>query len=232
MSRKRIALFAALAILPVVLALWLAGFDVSYQLGNYVVTDNATVTGDVYQASAPTAGQVNDLLLDVGDPVEKGQGVANLLAAGAAAGAGAAPAPGPAGPLAPRLTTAVRSPAPGTVVHLNVVKGQSVTAGQSIATVADLSNLWIVAEIDETSFKDVRPGMPVQVYLNALDRYFDGRVVGLLPDLPLPSTQPAQRTAASSQAKPIPQVPVRIDFDYGDAVVYPGMTATVKIYIR
>src|SRR5579884_3261242 len=73
MSRKRIALFAALAILPVVLALWLAGFDVSYQLGNYVVTDNATVTGDVYQASAPTAGQVNDVLLDVGDPVEKGR---------------------------------------------------------------------------------------------------------------------------------------------------------------
>ena len=78
----------------------------------------------------------------------------------------------------------------------------------------------------------LRPGMPVQIYMNALDRYFDGRVSGLLPDLPLPSTQPAQRTTAANQSKPIPQVPVRINADFGDAVVYPGMTATVKIYIR
>src|SRR5205085_6753111 len=79
MSRKRIALFAGLAVLPVILALWLAGFDVSYQLGNYVVSDNAVVAGDLYQASAPAAGQIADLLLDVGDSVEKGQGVANLM---------------------------------------------------------------------------------------------------------------------------------------------------------
>ena len=128
MSKGRIALFVALAVLPIVLALWLAGFDVAYQLGNYVVTDNAVVAGDVYQASAPAAGQVADLLLEVGDPVEKGQGVANLLTASPAALAL------PFG----RTMTNVRSPAPGTVVHLNVVRGQAVAAGQSIAMVADL----------------------------------------------------------------------------------------------
>lgn len=223
MSRKRIALFAGLAVLPVVLALWLAGFDVSYQLGNYVVTDNAMVTGDVYQASAPAAGQVNDVLLDVGDSVEKGQGVANLLAATGAPGA----------PIGPRLTTAVRSPAPGTVVHMNVVKGQSVTAGQPVATVADLSNVWVVANVDETSFKDIRPGMPVEIYMNALDRYFNGKVVGLVPDLPQGQLPAAQRAASGpNAARPIPQVPVRIAADFGNTLVYPGMTANVKIYIR
>jgi multidrug resistance efflux pump len=223
MSRKRIALFAGLAILPVVLALWLAGFDVSYQLGNYVVTDNAVVVGDVYQASAPTAGQVNDLLLDVGDSVEKGQGLASLLAAGAAPGAS----------LGPRLTTSVRSPAPGTVVHLNVVRGQSVTAGQPIATVADLSNVWVVASVDETSFKDIRPGMPVEVYMNALDRYFQGSVSGLVPDLPSGQLQTAPRAATGPNvARPIPQVPVRVAVDFGNALVYPGMSANVKIFIR
>lgn len=224
MSRNRIILFAGLAILPVVLALWLAGFDVSYQLGNYVVSDDAVVQGEVYQASAPAAGQVNDLLLDVGDSVEKGQGVANLLAAGVGQGAG----------IVPRLTTSVRSPAPGTVVQLSVVRGQSVTAGQSIATVADLSNLWITANVDETSFKDIRPGMPVEVYMNALDRYFEGRVVGLVPDLANANGQPAAPRAAAGPnvARPIPQVPVRIAVNFGDAPVYPGMTATTKIFIR
>jgi multidrug resistance efflux pump len=220
MSRGRIALFVVLAVLPIVLALWLAGFDVAYQLGNYVVTDNAVVVGDVYQASAPAAGQVADLLLDVGDPVEKGQGVANLLTAGPAA----VPLP------LSRMTTNVRSPAPGTVVHLNVVRGQAVTAGQSIATVADLSSLWVVANVDETAFKDVRPGMGVEVKINALDRYFPGQVAGLVPDLGGQAAQP--RTQTTGAAKVVPQVPVRIAFDYGDAVVYPGMTATVKIFVR
>src|SRR5438093_9594714 len=120
MTKKRIAAFAGLAVLPVILALWLAGFDVSYQLGNYVVSDNAVVAADVYQASAPAAGQIADLLLDVGDSVEKGQGVANLVAAGPAQ---------PVAPLPPRLTTFVRAPGPGTTVHLKVLRGQSGTAG-------------------------------------------------------------------------------------------------------
>jgi multidrug resistance efflux pump len=127
----------------------------------------------------------------------------------------------------------VRAPAPGTVVHMSVVRGQSVTAGQSIATVADLSNLWVVANVDETSFKDIRPGMPVEIYMNALDRYFQGRVVGLVPDLPGGQAQAAPRAATGPNvARPIPQVPVRIAADFGDALIYPGMTATIKIFIR
>jgi multidrug resistance efflux pump len=223
MTKKRIAAFAGLAILPVVLALWLAGFDVSYQLGNYVVSDNAVVAADVYQASAPAAGQIADLLLDVGDSVEKGQGVANLMTG--------APAQAPLA-IPPRLTTFVRSPGAGTVTHMSVVRGQSVTAGQPVATVADLTSLWLVAQVDETSFKDVRPGQPVEVYLNALDRYFNGEVVGLVPDLPLTPQQAQVRTTSPGAARPIAQVPVRVAFDYGDALVYPGMTATIKIFIR
>jgi multidrug resistance efflux pump len=223
MTKKRIAAFAGLAILPVILALWLAGFDVSYQLGNYVVSDNAVVAGDLYQASAPAAGQIADLLLDVGDSVEKGQGVANLTTGAPAQAAIAIP---------PRLSTFVRSPGAGTVTHMNVVRGQSVTAGQPVATVADLTSLWLVAQVDETSFKDVRPGQPVEVYLNALDRYFNGEVVGLVPDLPLNPQQAQARASSPSAARPVAQVPVRIAFDYGDALVYPGMTATIKIFIR
>jgi multidrug resistance efflux pump len=115
---------------------------------------------------------------------------------------------------------------------MNVVRGQSVTAGQQVAMVADLTSLWLLAQVDETSFKDIRPGMPVEVYVNALDRYFNGEVVGLVPDLASNQQAAAARAASPSAAKPIAQVPVRVAFDYGDALVYPGMTATVKIFIR
>jgi multidrug resistance efflux pump len=220
MSKGRIALFVGLAVLPIVLALWLAGFDVSYQLGNYVVSDNGVVQGEVYHASAPAAGQVSDLFADVGDSVEKGQGVANLLTA--------APAALPFG----RTSTNVRSPALGTIVHMNVARGQAVAAGQSVATIADLSNLWVVANVDETAFKDVRPGMPVEVKINALDRYFPGQVIGIVPDLANGQAAAPRAATSASAAKPVAQVPVRVAFDYGDAVVYPGMTAAIKIFIR
>src|SRR5918996_950647 len=63
MTKKRIAAFAGLAVLPIVLALWLAGFDVSYQLGNYVISDNGVVQGEVYHASAPAAAHVDERAL-------------------------------------------------------------------------------------------------------------------------------------------------------------------------
>jgi multidrug resistance efflux pump len=114
---------------------------------------------------------------------------------------------------------------------MSVVRGQAVTAGQAIATVADLSNLWIVAYVDETSFKDVRPGQPAEIYVNALNRYLPGRVAGLLPDLPPPPAT-GQRASGPNTARPIAQVPVRLAFDPEDAVILPGMTTTIKIFIR
>ncbi len=220
MSKQRIILFSCLAVIPVLLAMWLAGFDVSYQLGNYVVTDNAFIAGDIHQASAPAAGLVTDLLLDVGDSVEKGQNLASL----------SMPVPTPA-ISSPRVNTSIRSPAPGTILHLNVVRGQSVTLGQTIASVADLSRLWVIANVDETAFKDIRPGMRVEVYLNALDRYFNGSVNSLLPDLPS-GLVAAARAGGPNNAKSVAQLPVRIDFNYGDSLVYPGMTASIKIFIH
>ncbi|TAK23331.1 MAG: HlyD family efflux transporter periplasmic adaptor subunit [Chloroflexota bacterium] len=221
MSKQRIALFTGLAILPIVLALWLAGFDVTYQLGTYVVSDNAVITGDIYQASAPAAGQINDLLLDVGDPVERGQGLASLLTGVTTS----------VSPFGARAMTNVRSPAPGTVVHLNVVRGQTVSAGQSVATVADLSNLWILAQVEETSFKDVRPGMRAEIKVPALDRYFNGEVVGVIPELGAGGAA-TRAPAGPNAARVTAVVPVRLRIDYGDALIYPGMTASVRIFLR
>ena len=117
-----------------------------------------------------------------------------------------------------------------TYVDLTGAEGGEATTYFEVEQVVDSERL--VAQVDETSFKDVRPGQPVEVYLNALDRYFNGEVVGLVPDLPLNPQQAQGRASSSSAAKPVSQVPVRIAFNYGDALVYPGMTATIKIFIR
>jgi len=225
MTKTRIALLSVAGIIPVILALWVAGFDVAYQLGHYVVSDDAVVAGDLVQASAPSTGQVVDLLVDVGEPVERGQALVSL-----AAGSPAVAQPS----IGPRLATRVRAPSEGTVVFLPVERGQTVSAGQPVAVLADLQQLWIIANVDETSFKSVQPHQRAEVYLPALDRTFNGQVVEILPaaaGLSGNGTTPI-RPAAGGTTKTTPQLPVRVAFDYDGADVLPGMTATVKIFIR
>ena len=78
MSRRRIAIYAALSILPLIAALWIAGVDPNYLLGNDVSTTNGYVTGNMTVASAPVGGSVTKLLAQIGDPVSTGQTLAVL----------------------------------------------------------------------------------------------------------------------------------------------------------
>jgi multidrug resistance efflux pump len=221
-SRKRIALYSGLSIVPLIAALLIAGFDPNYLLGNYVTASNAFITGDLIEASAPANGEVTRILSNVGDPVHSGQIVAYLATL---------PQPGSQLPVIPQ----VRAPAAGTIVHMSVLVGQRVTVGDPVATIADLRGLWIVAGIDEGSFHAVQVGQRADVYVPALNQTFSGRVSQLMPDLLAGTSRTGSATTSASGTSTFRQnneVPVRIDFDYGDALVYPGMSANVTIYVR
>jgi multidrug resistance efflux pump len=210
--------YAGLSILPLIAALWIAGVDPNYLLGNDVTTTNAYVYGDMVQVSAPLDGTITKILTQVGDPVSTGQTVAYLES----------PAQGSTrGPIVP----AIRANGTGTLVHLAVVVGQTVTPGQQIAMIADLRQLWVVAVVDSGSFSPVRPGDSADVYIPALDQWFHGRVSQIVPDVQQTSPR-GSLAAASSGSRTGTDVPVRVDFDYGEALVYPGMTANVTIYVR
>ncbi|HLH72496.1 MAG TPA: efflux RND transporter periplasmic adaptor subunit [Chloroflexota bacterium] len=223
LSRKRIILYACISLVPLIAALWIAGFDPNYVLGNYVTTSDAYVTGNLSQASAPASGEVTQLLTSIGDPVHPGQVLAYLAVP---------PQSNRELPLVPQ----VRSPAPGTVVHLFVLVGQMVSAGQPVATIADLRQLWVVASVDESSFAYVHLGQRADVTVTALNQTFPGRVSQLMPDLQSEGARTGVPSTGANVASGAPRasngIPVRIDFDYGDALVYPGMSATVSIYIR
>jgi len=220
-SRKRIVLYACISLIPLIAALWVAGVDPSYVLGNYVTTSDAYVTGNLIQASAPASGEVTDLLAKVGDPVHSGQVLAYLAVP---------PQNARELPLVPQ----VRSPGLGTVVHLSVLVGQMVNEGQPIATIADLRQLWVIAAIDEGSFSYVHLGQRADVTVTALNETFTGRVSQLLPDLQSVGARTGAPSASGASGAPRASngIPVRIDFDYGNALVYPGMSASVSIYVR
>jgi len=61
----------------------------------------------------------------------------------------------------------LRAPVSGTIVSRDAVVGQSVTADQAIATIADLEEVWFLARVFEKNLGQVRTGAGAEVQLNA-----------------------------------------------------------------
>jgi multidrug efflux pump subunit AcrA (membrane-fusion protein) len=114
----------------------------------------------------------------------------------------------------PQRTVTLFSPASGIVVEKNVVQGQAVTAGMSLMTVADLSTVWVTAELRESESGSVSQGSQATVELAAFPgQLLEGRVSYIYPTL-----QPEART-----------IKARIVLSNPGGRIKPGMYATVRI---
>ncbi|MGH7481390.1 MAG: efflux RND transporter periplasmic adaptor subunit [Longimicrobiales bacterium] len=111
-------------------------------------------------------------------------------------------------------TLTLYAPVSGVVVEKNVLAGEAVEAGQSLYTIADLSEVWLEAELREADARLVEVGDEVTVELAALPgRSIRGRVEYVYPTL-----QAATRTLKARIAIPNP-----------DGRLKPGMYATVRL---
>jgi cobalt-zinc-cadmium efflux system membrane fusion protein len=71
----------------------------------------------------------------------------------------------------------VVSPLGGVVLEKHVTAGSAVTTGVPLFTVSDLSELWAIAEIDETRLPLVKVGLAAEVRVAAYpDQVFEGKV--------------------------------------------------------
>jgi multidrug efflux pump subunit AcrA (membrane-fusion protein)/YHS domain-containing protein len=75
----------------------------------------------------------------------------------------------------------VRSPTAGFVLARNVTPGQWFDRGTELYRIADLSRVWIFADIYENEGRYFRPGMKVKVSLPNQDKAFQARVSDVLP---------------------------------------------------
>jgi len=74
-------------------------------------------------------------------------------------------------------TIPVRSPLRGVVLDKSVTQGTAVTVGTPLYVVADLTELWAVAEIDETQIPLVEAGRPTELRVAAYPgETFAGRI--------------------------------------------------------
>jgi multidrug efflux pump subunit AcrA (membrane-fusion protein) len=111
-------------------------------------------------------------------------------------------------------TVAFRSPATGVIVEKAALRGMRVMAGQMLYRLADLSTVWVEAEVYETDLAMVRTGMRASVSFPSYpDRAFAGRISYIDP-----LVTPETRT-----------VRVRIVLANSSGLLKPNMLATVML---
>ena len=57
----------------------------------------------------------------------------------------------------------IRAPGGGVIMQREVTPGSSVNPGDSLFTISDLSQVWVMAEVEEKRLSELRPGAPVEV---------------------------------------------------------------------
>ncbi len=110
----------------------------------------------------------------------------------------------------------VRSPAKGFIITRNATLNQWIAPGTELYVIADLSRVWILAEIFENEGQFVRPGMRVKVTHPQMNRTFDAKVSDILPQF-----DPQTRT-----------MKVRLDAANPGYVLRPDMFVDVEIPLQ
>lgn len=109
------------------------------------------------------------------------------------------------------------SPVSGTIIDIKMRQGDYVMEGSEVYTVADLSRVWMLADVYEYEFSKVSLGSGVEVTADAFPgKVFKGRVTFIDP-----SVNPESRT-----------VKVRVDLPNPGGVLKPEMFVNARIFSK
>jgi Cu(I)/Ag(I) efflux system membrane fusion protein len=68
----------------------------------------------------------------------------------------------------------IRAPLSGTILEDKVHRGESVTVGSDLFEIADLSTLWVLADVYEKDLHSIKQGMNVLIDVSAYPESFEG----------------------------------------------------------
>jgi membrane fusion protein, copper/silver efflux system len=109
------------------------------------------------------------------------------------------------------------APASGVVISKRVINGQRVQAGDELYRIADLSTVWVIADVAEGDLAAIKVGMRASVTLRAYPTQpFDGEVTFIYPEV-----KTETRTARIRIEVPNPEGRLKIDM-YADVVFQAG----------
>lgn len=230
-KRRRLLLLFPVLLLALAVATIL-GYRYWYETTYFVSTDNASITGDLVQIGSLNAGRIVATRVDIGRPVRVGQEIA-VVAMPQEVSTGA---PGVGARMSISGTSdtlvSVYSPLNGIVAARMGYVGGTVAAGQPIYSLVDPSQVWVKANVEESSAWRVVVGQPVLVHVDALNQEFNGHVDAITPASAATFSLLPASNASGNFTKVTQYVPVKVLVDAPGVVLPLGTSVSVRIQVR
>jgi membrane fusion protein (multidrug efflux system) len=135
-----------------------------------------------------------------------------------------------------RQYTDVVAPVDGYVTRKTVEEGQVVSPGQPLLAVADLSDVWVVANYKETQIENIRPGQPVSIRIDTFSgKKFHGKVQSIMAGTGSAFSLFPPENATGNYVKVVQRVPVKIVIDRGEDpghILRIGMSVVPTVLVR
>jgi multidrug resistance efflux pump len=142
MKKKQNLIFAIVGIVIMVgVGIW---YYFYWQGSNYFTTENSKVTAELRTVAPLSSGRLVKLNISEGSIVKENEVIGRL-----------------------QNGSYLRSPINGQVVKSNVVLNQMLSPGSIAAIIADTTNIYIGANIEETDIMKIKEGQEVTVKLDA-----------------------------------------------------------------
>jgi membrane fusion protein, multidrug efflux system len=131
--------------------------------------------------------------------------------------------------------TQIAAPMDGVIGKKSVEPGQRVQPGESLLAVVPLHDVWVTANFKEDQLRRMRPGQPVDIYVDALGRTFKGYVDGLGSASGERFSLLPPENATGNYVKVVQRIPVRIALAPGqntDHRLVPGMSVEPTVWLK
>jgi membrane fusion protein, multidrug efflux system len=133
--------------------------------------------------------------------------------------------------------TTIVAPVSGVVGQRSVQPGQNVAPGQQLMTIVplDSQNIWVTANFKETQLKNMHPGQPVEIEVDAYDRTYDGHVFNIAGASGARYSLLPPENATGNYVKVVQRIPVKILFEKGQDpqhLLRPGMSVEPEVKVK
>lgn len=71
----------------------------------------------------------------------------------------------------------IKAPCDGTVTELHIEKGDMVTMGMPVATIANIDSMQVSIKVDEYAVKNVKVGSAVKIFIDAIEKEYEGTLI-------------------------------------------------------
>jgi len=232
MQKAKKIVFTVVAILLAIGVI--AGGYVIYESVNYFKTNNAAVSAHTVNVMPLVSGTIESWNVEEGDNVKQGQ-VLGKQDVGSMVSSSKIDQTALENSADSILSKAeIKAPIDGKIVQSNVIKGSTAAAGATVAVLADTSDLFIKANIEETDIFKIKTGQKVNIKIDAYPgKSFTGYVESIGAATQNAFSQYASLNTSGTYSKVTQLIPVKITIINDENLpMMIGMNATVKISIR